>query len=698
MALLCLFSGQVSYAGLLANWNFDDGSLADTSGNGMALTQTPANGVYHTGSFSYLDNGGGKAISAGGNVNAYVDFGSMGQLNNYTVSMWVDADPRGWDNYWTFLGSSNTTWNDGTQGIRFQSFGSKAMEWNFCVKNPTTGSQQVGDTRLTTTSADTGSYNHLVCTVSDGTATFYYNGTALTTTIANRGFDVGMGLFSLAGSVFQNSGDNRNMKGDFDNVSVYNRALTAAEVASIYNAGSATTNNFADIYSRELSGTTGLWSQSVWNHQLGESGTVTANRTWDNYSQVKLSSSGNATLTIDQDIHTSKTTLANGGITLSVADGKTAVLRGLTGSGFTKSGAGTMKIEGEENYGGGRSDLNLVVEGGILDITGDAKLFDSYNTSVVTVKTGGTLRIGNLVNYAASNLKYLTSNNTARIFDGGTIEIVGGDQAGNNSFQVTTNGGTFLNSTAGTTVRIDRYVENGGDGPLHPLLLNGTLTVGGAGNFLFNAPFHGSGGLTKIGSGTVTIASSENLFTGDVTVQEGILAISGKVLSKIQVQGGELQIRTGADVSGSALKLESSAILSGDGLFSIKSLDAETGSRILLEVGEGGIYDALKVAESVVLGEGVLDFDFGELDLHDIADTPMTILTALEVSLPENLTDVLADSWRGIVDLQLLSGTDNTGYALVANVSSGNIPEPATWVLGLLGCLGGVWLIKRKRG
>lgn len=508
IALIFLFSGQVSYAGLLANWNFDDGTLADSSGNGMTLTQTPANGAYNTNSFRYIENGSGQAISAD-NAAAYVDMGSMGKLNSYTVSMWVDAKHQGWDNYWTFLSSSDTSWNDGNQGIRFMTYDTERMGWDFCVKDPT--GAWVGDTVWKATVEDTGSYNYLVCTVSNGTATFYCNG-IVTKTIEkvnekSIAFDAPMGLFSLAGSVFQNSGDNRNLRGYFDNVSIYNRALTAAEVASIYGAGSASENNFADIYSRKVSGTSGKWTESVWNHQLGEAGTATGNQAWTNYSQVKLSADDIATLTMDQEVSISKMT---------------------------------------------------------VDTT----------DSILTLNGDGVLS-GN-----------------------GGIEVVG----------------------------------------------NGRLIL--SGNYAYE-------GKTVVSSGaTLQLASS--------------LANSGVVLQ----EGSTLSIAE--DVS-------------------MKSLEAASDSRILWSVDGEGNSNVLEILETATLGMGVLDFLLD--DLHAIA-TPLEILTAQDYSGSDDLSTLLTEEWRGMIDLNLISSA--SGVALYAQASPAYIPEPSTWVLGLLGLLGIFWFKKRK--
>ncbi|MDO4576445.1 MAG: LamG-like jellyroll fold domain-containing protein [Planctomycetia bacterium] len=302
-----LFLCDVSQAGMLANWNFDDETLADSSGNGMDLTPTPyyrnesEKYDYDNGSFSYIANGGGSALSADGDISAYVDFGNAATLNSFTVSMWADVTPQGWDNYWTILGSSSTTRNDGNQGIRFQSRG--ATSTSAAIYSSITSFSGNGDLPLT----DSGSYNHLVLSVANGKGTIYCNGTSIAT-LSNCTSTRMVGLFSLAGSAFHGSGAPRTMLGNFDNVAVYNRGLTAAEVGILNTAGSATSDVYADIYSREVSGTEGTWSQSVWSHRFGESGTATAaNQAWTNYSQAKLSGSG--TIAVDENVFISQLTV-----------------------------------------------------------------------------------------------------------------------------------------------------------------------------------------------------------------------------------------------------------------------------------------------------------------------------------------------------------------------------------------------------
>lgn len=922
--LISLFFCQISQAGLLANWNFDNQSLADSSGNGKTL-------LTDHGSAEYLDEGDGKILNASED-SFYYDFGNEAQLNHFTISFWAKTQAGGnnWKNYWALLSSvEQTGTNNDYAGLRFQCIDNAGKIGGVAIYNG--GKDQdyapisnIGGFSIgfnPSWELPRSEYDHFVFTVDNGAAKLYINDTQRWS--GNWTNTDKIGIFSLAGCY--NAGNGRDMPAYFDNVSVYNRGLTAGEVNSIFQAGSGSTNNFADIYSRELSGTEGKWSENVWKHQLGESGTITENRGWTDFSQVKLNSSNDAVLTIDQDIHTSKTTLT-GNVTLSVEERKTAVIRGLEGSSFIKSGAGTLKIEGDENYLADTSKdpaavaVQLRVTGGILDITGSAKLFntqstDYYNASTITIETNGTLRISNFVNYGSSNLKCLASNSNVRILDGGTVEITGGNQSGQNSFEVTSKGGTLLSSVANATVTFEKFVD--GSDNVHPILLNGNLTLGGAGDINLLAPISGGGGLIKAGTGKATIASSENTFTGDIVANEGILDISGKTQSNIRILGGTVQVLSGAEVSAqrilicdaaglnektstlniqggtvtitgtqkaentganlmighwagnavlnvtggtlnvkdawtllswdssgelnisgtgvanlygidihnsrestaalnvtdggtlnvgeagiffiptddqptqrdsktitfgnstigafadwnssmnitlagtetgttfhttdsvdsatgrtitlegalsgagglnvtgngtlvlsgnntysghtivssgatlqldgsianSALKLEENATLRGCGDSVLKSIETAANSRLLFEVDAEGNLHSWNVLDTATLSAGILDFEFEDLDA--IADTSLTLLTASQMEHPEQLSELLAEAWQGILDLSILHGMDGR-LALVASVSSGNVPEPSTWLLGMLGILGGMWCTRKK--
>ncbi len=70
-----------------------------------------------------------------------------------------------------------------------------------------------------------------------------------------------------------------------------------------------------------------------------------------------------------------------------------------------------------------------------------------------------------------------------------------------------------------------------GAGPdyIETVTLNGDLEVGGDSDTYIYGPITGTGGLTKDGSGTLTVFVSEfmNDFTGDVTVNDGLLVLDG---------------------------------------------------------------------------------------------------------------------------------------------------------------------------
>ncbi|MDO5114425.1 MAG: hypothetical protein Q4E67_08600, partial [Planctomycetia bacterium] len=484
-------------------WNFDDGSLADTSGNGKTLL------VDH-GSAEYLANGTGNALNAKGD-SFYYDFGNQAQLNHFTISFWAQTQASGWKNYWTLLSTiEQTGTNNDSAGLRFQNVDSSPTGnvRGVTIYNGGSGYNAISNLSTLSVAYDPvwtmprSDYDHFVFTVNQGAAKLYLNNTQIWSgnwTNTNK-----IGLFSLAGCY---GIDNRDMSAYFDNVSVYNRGLTAAEVGLIHAAGSASTNNFADIYSRKLSGTGDQWSDNVWNHQFGESGTPVENQAWTNYSQVKLS--GNGTIDIDQSVFISQMT--------------------------------------------------------------------------VTTEMGETL------------------------------------------------------------------------------LVNGGLA--------------GDGGVHVTGTGRLVL-SGTNTYAGETTVSSR---------ATLQLNGS---------LENSAVILDENATLMGNGMFSMKSLETSSHSRILFHIDGEGNFDPLQVLETATLGEGVLDFVFDGNFVEILGDSPLDILQATDLVFEkENL--LLAESWRGKLDMTLLTVAD-VGEVLRVSVSDAYVPEPATWVLGLLGLLGGVWLIRKK--
>ncbi|EIP99146.1 hypothetical protein OpiT1DRAFT_03655 [Opitutaceae bacterium TAV1] len=239
---------------------------------------------------------------------------------------------------------------------------------------------------------------------------------------------------------------------------------------------------------------------------------------------------------------------------------------------------------------------------------------------------------------------------------------------GNGTGTLTFNGGTlralanhdsFINGVSGITL-----LENGGI-----IDTNGkSVTV--------NSAFSGSGGLTKINAGTLTLNASSGM--GALTNREGILAIaSGRTIDV-----------TGATTlaTGSTLKMEGNSVL-------------DTG-RLVFEASSRLVLDPLAAG----LHAGVLD-----LESLDGGKIGILILGFQEFGVGESLEIFSFDSVAGLYG----TGLDANDYFVFENSPDSKyvftwkegalaltvVPEPSTWALVVgIGSIGYIAAIRfRKR-
>jgi autotransporter-associated beta strand protein len=180
-----------------------------------------------------------------------------------------------------------------------------------------------------------------------------------------------------------------------------------------------------------------------------------------------------------------------------------------------KNGSGTMKLTGISSFTG-----NVTVNNGVLDLT-EGVLYSSAfnNTNIVTVNTGGTLKLNSFGYSASASLGQLSDYGARRVINGGVIEVKSGTQSVGNDFNVGTNGGTFRYNPAVTTSALTLTGNANSN-----ISLSGPLTVESIGIVTIGEVIDGTGSLTKTGANTL-ILTATNAYSGNTTVSEGILQI-----------------------------------------------------------------------------------------------------------------------------------------------------------------------------
>jgi fibronectin-binding autotransporter adhesin len=244
--------------------------------------------------------------------------------------------------------------------------------------------------------------------------------------------------------------------------------------------------------------------------------------------------SGPATVTLGANNQISDTSLVTMGSqgTLNLA-GRSETLRELDGvagssvqfggGSLTVSGIGTSNFAGSLSGGG-----NLVKTGsGVLSLSGNNGGFNA-NTQIqagTIAVTGGVQTLG---------------TGTVQISSGAGLEVQGGALLGN-SFTIAGNGpgagdgaieNTSGNNTLSGTVNLSaasRIQSTSGTLTVSGGVSMGSnaLTLGGSGNTVLSGNVTGSGsvGLTKEGSGTLTLSNGGNSFGGTINVNAGTLAL-----------------------------------------------------------------------------------------------------------------------------------------------------------------------------
>jgi T5SS/PEP-CTERM-associated repeat protein/autotransporter-associated beta strand protein len=230
--------------------------------------------------------------------------------------------------------------------------------------------------------------------------------------------------------------------------------------------------------------------------------------TWINSGGVGVGSSGTGTLNI-----LDRGTVSDNNGTLGASPGSTGTV--------TVDGVRSMWTNSSNLSVGsaGTGTLNIMNGGRVTDAVGEIGLQKGSAGTVIVDGAGSTwtnsggLRIGGLrLSPGGTGLLEITNGGTVNaaattIWNTGTLAV--GASFTLNTALLTSNGGT-IRTLADTTF------------PNSAILAGGVILDSNGFNSTFSGVFTGSGGLTKISTGTV-ILTADNTYSGGTTIEDGVL-------------------------------------------------------------------------------------------------------------------------------------------------------------------------------
>lgn len=206
--------------GLLGYWSFDDARstrATDFSGNGNSGT--------FNGSATWIPGKRGTAASFDGS--SYVDAGSAmsGPSTSVTISAWVKKST---DTAWSSILDRYADESTDCFSLGFDNVDGKKLMFMW---NNTTG-VGFGNVAIGNSDIPLGVWTHVAASSNGSTVTFYVNGVADGT--------ASVGSLCTSGSIILGvnfAGGDEYFNGAMDEVRLYNRALSAAEIANVYGVG-----------------------------------------------------------------------------------------------------------------------------------------------------------------------------------------------------------------------------------------------------------------------------------------------------------------------------------------------------------------------------------------------------------------------------------------------------------------------------
>jgi autotransporter-associated beta strand protein len=177
--------------------------------------------------------------------------------------------------------------------------------------------------------------------------------------------------------------------------------------------------------------------------------------------------------------------------------------------------------------------LSVVVNGAPNAVQTFNNNGSSYHGSTTLIS--GILSVNSLADGGANSAIGASSSDASNlVFSGGTLRYTGTDTSTNRNFTISTGSNAVIDVSSATS----------------------TLTLNGAGT--------GSGGLTKIGAGTLLLSSNQT-YTGNTTISGGALVVNGNVPASSNVSIAAAATLAGTGTIGGVITTAPGAIISPGG-------------------------------------------------------------------------------------------------------------------------------------
>ena len=394
----------------------------------------------------------------------------------------------------------------------------------------------------------------------------------------------------------------------------------------------------------------------------------------------------------------------------------------LLGGVSTVSSAGMLAVGSGGILFTGNDSPTLAVNGGTVTLNGDVTFTGTGGTADIlssgsgTVDLGATIRTFNISQGSASISMLVSAN----LSDGSLVKIGPGTLllAGADSFAGSANvsAGTLelgnplaLSQASGTLIALGGTLDlNGqaiGNDPLTlygtgvaqagalinsnssaaslagAITLGSTVALGGFGPITLSGNIGGSGGISKIGFNTVTLAGGGN-FSGGLTVNSGTLAITAPMsfTGGVTLNGGVLSVSADADLgdSSNAIILSTGGTLEASGTFPTSRTFNAAGGTLSVDLSQtltihgtiigGGPLNksgtGIARLTSASTFSGILNVSAGTFSLSgpngslpDVAAVNITTSGVLELNSAINGNQVSQDRINNLAPITLAGGT-----------------------------------------